>query len=128
MRAIKRFAEFGIGGIPDVVRESMGRLRFSTMKGFMRGFMDMVFRWQGRFFLVDWKSNFLGGHPEAYEHKALTQVMNGHFYFLQYHLYAVALHRYLSVRVPGYDYGRHFGGIYYLFLRGIEPAAGPIPG
>jgi exodeoxyribonuclease V beta subunit len=42
-------------------------------------------------------------------------------YMLQYHLYAAALHLHLRARLPGYDCGRHFGGVYYLFLRGIDP-------
>jgi len=44
------------------------------------------------------------------------------FYTLQYHLYTVALHRYLKLRLPGYEYERHFGGVRYLFLRGLDPA------
>jgi len=51
--------------------------------------------------------------------------MDAHHYFLQYHLYVVALHRYLSARLPDYDYDRHFGGVYYLFLRGMSPAHAP---
>jgi exodeoxyribonuclease V beta subunit len=42
-------------------------------------------------------------------------------YFIQYHLYTVALHKYLGLRLPGYDYERHFGGVIYLFLRGLDP-------
>jgi exodeoxyribonuclease V beta subunit len=45
-------------------------------------------------------------------------------YLLQYHIYAVALHRYLSSRLPNYRYQDHFGGVYYLFLRGINQAWG----
>jgi exodeoxyribonuclease V beta subunit len=48
--------------------------------------------------------------------------MSGRLYVLQYHLYVVALDRWLRLRVPGYDYARDFGGVYYLFLRGIDPA------
>ncbi len=122
------FADCGIGGIPDVVREQMGRLRFSTTSGYMRGFMDMIFRHQDRYFLVDWKSNYLGDRLESYNREALSGVMSGSFYFLQYHLYTVALHRYLQVRLPGYEYSRHFGGVYYLFLRGLDPSTGPTCG
>jgi exodeoxyribonuclease V beta subunit len=49
---------------------------------------------------------------------------HGHYY-LQYHLYAIAVHRYLARRVSDYDYQRHFGGVFYLFLRGMTPASGP---
>lgn len=47
--------------------------------------------------------------------------MSEHHYVLQYHLYTVALDRYLALRLAGYDYDRHFGGVYYLFLRGMDP-------
>jgi len=122
------FADCGIGGIPDVVREQMGRLRFSTTSGYMRGFMDMIFRHRDRYFLVDWKSNYLGDRLESYNREAISGIMSGSFYFLQYHLYTVALHRYLDARLPGYEYGRHFGGVYYLFLRGLDPSSGPACG
>ena len=45
--------------------------------------------------------------------------MADHHYFLQYHLYAAALHRYLEKRQRGYDFDTHFGGVYYLFVRGM---------
>jgi exodeoxyribonuclease V beta subunit len=54
--------------------------------------------------------------------------MSAHHYFLQYHLYAVALHRFLRARQPGYDFSRHFGGVFYLFLRGMSHERGPRTG
>jgi exodeoxyribonuclease V beta subunit len=90
----------------------------------MKGFIDLVFRYGHAFYLVDWKSNYLGNKVEDYHRGALEQVMEGHYYILQYHLYAVALHQYLSTRLPGYRYERDFGGVYYLFLRGIDPEMG----
>ena len=51
--------------------------------------------------------------------------MSASHYFLQYHLYAVALHRYLARRVRGYHYDSHFGGVYYLFVKGMAPSTGP---
>ena len=111
----------GVHSFPEV----MERLRFSPAKGFMKGYMDMIFRHDGRFYLVDWKSNFLGSRIEDYNADALRQVMGESFYFLQYHIYLVALNRYLELRLPDYSYERHFGGVYYLFLRGMEPSLGP---
>ena len=103
---------------------AMGRLRFDPVRGFMKGFVDMVFQHQGRFYLVDWKSNYLGREKEDYHRDRLGTVMAEREYILQYHLYTMALHRYLQLRQPGYDYDVHFGGVYYLFLRGMEPAWG----
>jgi exodeoxyribonuclease V beta subunit len=89
----------------------------------VKGFIDLVFERDGRFFLVDWKSNRLGSDTSAYSHPALQAAMARHHYTLQYHLYTVALHRYLRLRLGArYDYAQHFGGIFYLFLRGIDPA------
>jgi exodeoxyribonuclease V beta subunit len=86
--------------------------------------MDLVFRFGERFYLVDWKSNFLGSRLDDYAQEALQKAMTEHFYHLQYHLYVVAIHKYLATRLPGYRYDSHFGGVYYFFLRGVDPAGG----
>jgi exodeoxyribonuclease V beta subunit len=96
-------------------------LGFDALHGYMRGFIDLVFRHQGRFYIVDYKSNWLGPQAEHYGPEPLARAMADHHYYLQYHLYVVAVHRYLSLRVPDYDYDSHFGGVYYLFLRGMAP-------
>ncbi|HEX5661741.1 MAG TPA: exodeoxyribonuclease V subunit beta [Polyangiales bacterium] len=97
-------------------------LGFDELHGYLRGFIDLVFRHEGRYFIVDYKSNWLGPRPEDYGDKQLAEAMAHHHYYLQYHLYAVALHRHLAQRLPGYQYEQHFGGVYYLFLRGMAPA------
>jgi len=104
--------------------ERIGSLRFQPCRGFMKGYIDLVFRWNGRFYLVDWKSNRLGGRVADYGGEALDRTMTDHFYVLQYHLYTLALHRYLTLRVLDYDYGRHFGGVFYIFLRGVSATDG----
>jgi len=88
----------------------------------MKGYIDLVLRFEQRFYVVDWKSNWLGNRSEDYGPGALAREMSENFYALQYHLYTVALHQYLSLRQPAYDYEKHFGGVFYLFLRGIDPA------
>ena len=90
----------------------------------MRGFIDLVFCFEGRFYLVDWKSNFLGTRTEDYDQAALKKAMEEGSYHLQYHLYAVAVHQYLKARIPEYRYESHFGGVFYVFLRGVDPAKG----
>ena len=90
----------------------------------MKGYIDLVFRHAGRFYLVDWKSNHLGNRLEDYDAQALAAAMGEDLYVLQYHLYAVALHETLKGRMAGYDYDRHFGGVFYVFLRGVDPAGG----
>ena len=96
--------------------------------GWLRGFVDLVFEWQGRFWIADYKSNHLGPHWGDYAPAALERAMEEHHYHLQYHLYAVAVDRFLRLRVPGYRTGSHFGGVFYLFLRGMRPAAGTAAG
>jgi len=98
-------------------------LGFADLHGFLMGFIDLVFEQDGRWFVVDWKSNWLGPHPDDYRPDRLREPMRRHHYYLQYHLYVVALHKYLRLRLPAYDYDRHCGGVAYLFLRGMGPAA-----
>lgn len=98
------------------------RLRFHAVSGFMKGFIDLIFRNQDRFYIVDWKSNWLGPSPESYTQEAMDAEMESKFYHLQLSIYTIALHRLLKARLPGYSYETHFGGVFYLFLRGIEPS------
>ncbi|MFB3240237.1 exodeoxyribonuclease V subunit beta [Aeromonas salmonicida] len=94
-------------------------LSFATVQGMLKGFIDLVFEWQGRWYLLDYKSNHLGMSPADYSRPALEQAMAEHRYDLQYQLYSLALHRLLTLRLPGYDFEQHFGGVFYLFLRGM---------
>jgi exodeoxyribonuclease V beta subunit len=90
----------------------------------MRGFIDLVFEHGGRYYLADYKSNWLGPRRSEYGQTELARAMGREAYYLQYLVYCVALHRYLGSRVQGYSYESHFGGVRYLFLRGMQPAAG----
>ncbi|WP_409309695.1 exodeoxyribonuclease V subunit beta [Pectobacterium sp. B1J-3] len=95
-------------------------LLFQQVEGMLKGFIDLVFRWEGRYYLLDYKSNWLGADASAYTQSAMMYAMAEHRYDLQYQLYSLALHRYLRHRIADYDYERHFGGVFYLFLRGID--------
>jgi exodeoxyribonuclease V beta subunit len=101
--------------------EHVRKLGFQPLSGFLRGFIDLVFEHEGKFYVVDFKSNHLGSHPTDYTPALLTAPMADHHYYLQYHLYVTALHRHLAARRSGYDYDRDFGGVHYLFLRGMAP-------
>ncbi|MCX4116705.1 exodeoxyribonuclease V subunit beta [Aeromonas hydrophila] len=94
-------------------------LSFAAVQGMLKGFIDLVFEWQGRWYLLDYKSNHLGMSLADYSRSALEQAMAEHRYDLQYQLYSLALHRLLALRLPGYDFEQHFGGVFYLFLRGM---------
>jgi exodeoxyribonuclease V beta subunit len=117
------FAESGLSD-HRAFPHQMDRLAFQPVQGFMKGFMDLVFCHDGRFFLVDWKSNYLGPAPGDYGAAGLRAAMEEGFYILQYHLYLVALNRYLKMRDISYDYDKQFGGVYYIFLRGVERSNG----
>lgn len=110
--------------VPSDYVDAVARLDFAPLTGFLRGFIDLVFEHEGRFFVVDYKSNHLGRTAADYTAERMAPVMSRHHYFLQYHLYSVALHRHLAVRRSGYDPEQHFGGVLYLFLRGMAPSHG----
>jgi len=96
-------------------------MQYSEMDTYLKGFIDLVFEHDGRYYILDWKSNYLGDHASDYDAAALQEAMHDNAYYLQYLLYTVALNRYLALRVPNYDYDTHFGGVFYLFVRGVRP-------
>jgi exodeoxyribonuclease V beta subunit len=94
---------------------------FGRLDGYLHGYIDLVCRHAGRWYVVDWKSNHLGSTAAGYTPAALSQVMDAMGYRLQGLLYALALHRLLRARLPGYEHALHFGGVHYLFVRGLRP-------
>jgi exodeoxyribonuclease V beta subunit len=105
--------------------QQLDRLNFSPARGYMRGFIDLVFEYEGKFYVLDWKSNFLGNSIKNYSQDKLVDSILTGFYFLQYHIYCLALHLYLQNRLPGYRYESHLGGVFYVFLRGVKQNLGP---
>tara|TARA_R110002050_G_scaffold57423_5_gene129367 strand:+ start:293296 stop:296799 length:3504 start_codon:yes stop_codon:yes gene_type:complete len=108
----------------SVLSQVINRSDFYDLSGFMKGFIDLIFEHEGRFYVVDYKSNFLGSNPQNYATDQLDEAMISHDYPLQYLIYSLALHRYLALRLPDYDPDLHFGGVYYLFIRGMHPEWG----
>jgi len=108
------------------------RASFNQITGYLVGAIDLLVRRDGRYYLVDWKSNYRGDEAEAYEPPGLQAEMSEHGYHLQLLLYTVAAHRFLRERIANYSYETHFGGVFYLFLRGIRRAwvreGAPLPG
>ncbi|WP_414827773.1 exodeoxyribonuclease V subunit beta [Alteromonas sp. H39] len=91
------------------------------LEGMMHGFIDLIFEVQGRYYVADYKSTWLGAQFDAYQQASLLRNNQHHLYDLQYLIYALALHRYLSQALPDYNPDVHFGGVYYLYLRGMHP-------
>ncbi len=109
---------------PDLPSQ-MEKLTFSPVAGFMKGYIDLVLQHQERFFLLDWKSNYLGPTIDHYGRDVLGDVMRAEFYVLQYHLYVLALCQYLRLRNPAFRYESDFGGVVYVFIRGIDQRRSP---
>ncbi|XLM20484.1 PD-(D/E)XK nuclease family protein, partial [Chromobacterium piscinae] len=100
-----------------------GALDFASVQGFLKGFVDLVCEIDGRVYLVDYKSNHLGNDYDDYRVDNLLQAVAREQYYLQYLIYLVALRRYFAAR--GADWDGRFGGVRYLFLRGMgQPGCG----
>ena len=111
-----------LGGI---ARPALSRER---LNGMLKGFIDLVVEHQGRFYVLDWKSNYLGRDDDAYDAAAMREAVCEKRYDLQYCLYLLALHRLLRTRLPDYDIDRHLGGVLYVFLRGQHAASRGVHG
>ncbi len=121
-------ASCGDSCISERFCDHIGSLNTRTIYGYLKGVVDLVFHYNHRFYILDWKSNFLGSRHDDYAPEALVPVMEKDFYILQYLIYTIAVNRYLEMRDPSYTYETGFGGVYYMFLRGIDPATAPFCG
>jgi len=110
--------EIDVGRINDILQasEAYQALSHKHMHGYLTGFIDLVCRYRGRWYVMDYKTNSLSD----YSAETQLQAMREHNYGLQYWLYALVLHRYLQERLPDYHYAEHFGGVRYLFVRGMR--------
>lgn len=107
----------------DALSQQAHPLRFEQIQGMLKGFIDLVFCVEGRYYVLDYKSNYLGDSASDYNRAAMEQAMIEHRYDFQYQIYALALHRFLAQRIEDYDYQQHFGGVYYIFMRGVTNQA-----
>lgn len=94
-----------------------------SLNGMFKGFIDLTFEHEGRYYVADYKSNWLGVDEDAYTEQAMENAILDNRYDLQYVLYLLALHRQLKARLADYDYDRHMGGAVYLFVRGSRAAS-----
>lgn len=90
------------------------------LAGIVKGFIDLTFAHQGKFYVLDYKSNHLGQSYDDYQTEAMALAMSDHNYQLQALIYTLALHRFLQQRMNNYHYDQHIGGAVYLFLRGMS--------
>ncbi|MGE6993635.1 exodeoxyribonuclease V subunit beta [Pseudomonas sp. NPDC047961] len=108
-------------GLAEPLREAAARLEFDSLKGFLKGFIDLTFEHDGRWYIADYKSNWLGPDASYYGGERLLQALAGEHYYLQYLIYLVALRRFLRQRLADFR-DEQLGGAYYLFLRGMPEA------
>jgi exodeoxyribonuclease V beta subunit len=94
-----------------------------SLNGMFKGFIDLTFEHEGRYYVADYKSNWLGVDDDAYTEQVMENAILDNRYDLQYVLYLLALHRQLKARLVDYDYDRHMGGAVYLFVRGSRAAS-----
>lgn len=104
-------------GVPRAAAET------HSLNGMFKGFIDLTFEHQGRYYVADYKSNWLGLDDDAYTEHAMETAILDNRYDLQYVLYLLALHRQLKARLADYDYDQHMGGALYLFVRGSRSAS-----
>jgi exodeoxyribonuclease V beta subunit len=94
--------------------------REGDIQGMMTGFIDLLFEHNGQFYILDWKSNYLGNSLEYYRPDKLELAMQESNYHLQYLIYTVATKLYFQNCMPNFNYDKHFGGIIYVYVRGCR--------
>ncbi len=118
--------ELAIGKLDRLCRRSLlgnsarPTLAERPLHGMLKGFADLVFEHEGRYWVLDYKSNALGTSDAAYTRRAMEEGMAGHRYDIQGAIYMLALHRLLRSRLGDhYNPAEQLGGAVFLFLRGI---------
>ena len=103
--------------------DQLNSFAFDRVNGFVTGKIDLIFLYQGKYYILDYKSNHLGDRPEDYSRLNMAMAVAEHRYDFQYSIYALALYRHLKARIPNLDFSRVFGGVIYLFIRGCSAAS-----
>lgn len=108
--------------ILKIIRSEEGALQIpkNDIESYLTGFIDLIVRQNGKYYIVDYKSNYLGNSLADYSREHLKEEICNASYDLQYHLYTVALVKYLKSRMPDFNYEKDFGGVAYLFVRGMR--------
>jgi exodeoxyribonuclease V beta subunit len=96
-------------------------IKFEPMNGFLNGFIDLLVQVNGKFYVIDYKSNHLGNGWAKYDVASIKKSIAEHRYDLQYIIYTVAVQRFLKQKYgKSYDYDKLIGGVSYLYLRGMN--------
>jgi exodeoxyribonuclease V beta subunit len=116
----KKLTTFPLVDVPGHQLQQEMEFLFSISRGMMKGFCDLFFEFEGKYYLLDWKSNYLGPSDADYTQEAIIQAMENHDYFLQASIYASALERYVKL-FDTRPFSECFGGAIYYFIRGKAP-------
>lgn len=107
--------------ILKTIRKNSSEESFSsTISGFMKGFIDLIFRHEDKYYILDYKSNHLGDALEDYGSDYLQHKIVSSSFDVQYHIYVLALKLYLEQRDYDFNFEKNFGGVFYFFLRGVD--------
>lgn len=117
---VAAFETAQLNSLSDAVTAVSVKLNNGELEGIMNGKMDLFFEHNGKYYILDWKSNYLGFSMPDYSPEALADALNENNYHLQYLLYTVAAKKYLETRLQVFDYDTQFGGVIYLFVRGVR--------
>lgn len=113
----KQLVDFSLSAIPGNQLLQEMEFLFPVPGGAMKGFADLVFVFEGKYYLLDWKSNYLGPSDADYTQEKMEAAMQSHDYFLQASIYADALSRYVKL-FDSRPFSESFGGAVYYFVRG----------
>ncbi len=91
-----------------------------NLYGFLNGIIDLIFIYKNKYYIVDYKSNYFGKNYKYYSEKKINKVIYNYKYYIQYIFYILALNNYLKLKINNYKYEIHFGGVYYIFFRGLK--------
>ncbi len=118
----------GSNGINNALKDekTFTPISEATLRGYLTGFVDLIFEHRHKYYIVDYKTNHLGYYAEDYSPEKLIEAMTAHNYGLQYWLYTLVLHRYLKNYLSEYCYTTSFGGVLYLFVRGMDKSGNGI--
>lgn len=104
----------------DCISAQAPLISFNKLSGILTGAIDMIFCWKNKYYIIDYKSNWLGENKNSYSNKKIINIIINNRYDIQYQIYSLALHKYLKMKIKNYKFKKNFGGVFYLFIRGIN--------
>ncbi|BBI01348.1 exodeoxyribonuclease V, beta subunit [Buchnera aphidicola (Nipponaphis monzeni)] len=95
-------------------------IKYDKVVGVLKGFIDVIFYWNKKYYIIDYKSNWIGKNNNCYTFQKIYKIIANNNYDLQYIIYSLSLHRHLKNKMNGYSFKKNFGGVFYLFIRAFN--------